>query len=211
MGSKTSLQGNVFSSSMDSNAPPSAYFDGDSSSGASSDEDRPLNMNTPSGVLPDYKPPRDSVPFHTHDIRPLPPYYDPPKYSLTYECLRTHDPADWVRVLAGCPDEQLLVPATRAQVFQQRGAVAMPGVPEKQPHLVVRNLETGREFDAGTMALVSVRALREAVDRRGPASPSSVLTHPPLIFDMPGDSVCFSLSLSCFSQLLFSQLHGCFF
>ena len=73
MGSKTSHQGNVFSSSMDSNAPPSAYFDGDSISGASSDEDRPLNMNTPSGVLPDYKPPRDSVPFHTHDIRPLPP------------------------------------------------------------------------------------------------------------------------------------------
>ena len=149
------------------------------------------NDKTPSG-LP-YKGPvsHPDLPPMTSDVREKPAFQSYPVsgFSLTYNNTQRFDINNWVQVLTGCTEDSLLRPEVRREVFKLKEMVDVPGLSRKAPHLVLQNIATSAESDAGHMVLASIKELQAAARAVAAQDPSPV-KKPKIIIDIRLDEVC---------------------
>jgi len=121
----------------------------------------------------------------TSDVREKPAFQSYPVsgFSLTYNNTQRFDINNWVQVLTGCTEDSLLRPEVRGEVFKLKEMVDVPGLSRKAPHLVIQNLATSAESDAGHMVLASIKELQTAARAVAAQDPSPV-KKPKIIIDV---------------------------
>jgi len=160
-----------------------SYSDSSYSSQSSSSESVQRRSDTPSG-LPYQGPAKQKhhIASMTEDVRLKPERGPEPQkqYTLTYSSLSSINIENWVSALTGCQDADLLDSDVRRDVIVLKEMHEVPGLKRQVPHLLIHNIATEADTDAGMMVLASVKELQEAARDVAARNPGPVVK--PILF-----------------------------